>query len=110
MQAHDKTVICDSSSSKEFVVSVSTCSQNMYQCPICVFRWNVAQGFTNHLIDVHNVTGLKLEELLEFSITSSDVQQSKDSVVPAVIDSSESNKTWRKKKSSLDTENRNSST
>ena len=54
-QAHDKTVICDSSSSKEFVASVSTCSQNMYQCPICVFNCNLAQGFTNHLIDVHNV-------------------------------------------------------
>ena len=59
MQAHDKTMIWDSSSSKEFVSSVSTCSQNMYQCPICVFNCNVAQGFTNHLIDVHNVTGLK---------------------------------------------------
>ena len=108
-QAHDKTVICDSSSSKEFVASVSTCSQNMYQCPICVFNCNVEQGFTNHLIDVHNVTGLKSQELLEFSINSSDVQQSKDSV-PAVIDSVESNKTQRKGKGSLDTENHNSST
>ena len=70
MQVHGKMVICDSSSSKEFVASISTCSQNMYQCPICVFNCNVAQGFTDHLIDVYNVTGLKLEELLEFSITS----------------------------------------
>ena len=73
-----------------------------------MFNCNVAQGFTNYLIDVPNVTGLK--ELLEFSITSSDVQQSRDSVVPAVIDSSESNKTRRKKKGFLDTENCNSST
>ena len=85
-------MICDSSSSKEFVANVSTCSQNMYQCPICVFNCNLAQGFTNHFIDVHNVTGLKSQELLEFSINSSDVQQSKDSVT-VVIDFVESNKT-----------------
>ena len=42
-QAHDKMVICDSSSSKEFDASVSTCSQNIYQCPICVFNCNLAQ-------------------------------------------------------------------
>ena len=62
-----------------------------------------------HLIDVHNVTGLKLHEFLEFSINSSDVQQSKDSV-PVVFIFVESNKTKRKKKGSLDTENHNSST
>ena len=38
----------------------------MYQFPICVFNCNVAQGFTNHLIDVHNVRGLKSQEVWSF--------------------------------------------